>query len=118
MNKEELKNRTKKFAVEVIKLTELFPKNTAGYVISKQIIRSATSVAANYRASLRAQSQSHFISKLNIVLEETDESLFWLELSVESQLITQSSVEHLIKEANELTSIFAASIKTLRSKKL
>ena len=116
MDKEELKRRTKKFAIDIIRLTELFPKSTASYTIGKQIIRSGTSVAANYRSALRAQSDAHFISKLNIVLEESDESLFWLELASESGLIAGEKVEMLTKEAVELTAIFSASIKTMKRK--
>lgn len=116
MTKDDLIKRTKKFAVDVIKFVEVFPKTTAGYTIGKQLLRSATSVAANYRAALRAQSHAHFISKLAIVEEEADESLFWLELSTEAGLIKSESSANLIKEANELTAIFTASHKTAKSK--
>lgn len=116
MNKEDLIKRTKKFAIDVIKMVEIFPRTTAGFTIGKQLIRAATSVAANYRAALRAQSHAHFISKLAIVEEEADESLFWLELSADAELIKSDSSANLIKEANELTAIFTASHKTAKNK--
>ncbi len=84
MQKEELKFRTKQFAIRVIKLVEALPKNKIGHVLGKQLLRSATSVAANYRAACRARSKADFISKVAIVEEEPDESLFWLELIAES----------------------------------
>lgn len=117
MTKGELIKRTKKFAVDTIKLAETFPKSTPSFVISKQLIRSATSVAANYRAALRAQSHAHFISKISIVEEEADESLFWLEMSVDVDLINLEKAKSLIKEANELTAIFTATRKTARQRK-
>lgn len=117
MTKDELIKRTKKFAVDVVKLVGTFPKSTASFVISKQLIKSATSVAANYRAALRAQSHAHFISKISIVEEEADESLFWLEFSVEIELVNLDNVQTLIKEANELTAIFTATRKTAKLKK-
>ena len=114
MNTNELKARTKKFAVDIIHLVDSFPKTTAGYTIGKQVIRSATSVAANYRASLRAQSQAHFASKISIVEEEADESLFWLELAVDCDLITRKSAESQLQEADELTAIFTATRRTAK----
>jgi len=116
MTKDELIKRTKRFAVSVIKLVESFPKTTPSFIISKQLIRSSTSVAANYRAALRAQSHAHFISKISIVEEEADESLFWLELSVEVDLISSEKANSIIKEANELTAIFTASRKTAKQR--
>ena len=87
MNKEDLKSRTKQFALRIIKLVEELPNTKTGNVIGNQIIRSGTSVAANYRASCRARSTADFISKITIVEEEADETLFWLELIVESGLM-------------------------------
>lgn len=116
MNKDELIKRTKKFALDVIIVVENFPRTTAGFTIGKQLTRSATSVAANYRAALRAQSHAHFISKLAIVEEEADESLFWLEISTDAGLIKTELSSSLLKEANELTAIFTASHKTAKSK--
>jgi four helix bundle protein len=112
---ETIKDRTKRFALNIIKLTNELPKNTPSFVIAKQIIRSATSIGANYRACLRARSKSEFIAKLGIVLEEADETVYWLELIVESCLVPAEKVRHLLNEANEITSIIVASLKTAKS---
>ncbi len=109
MTKIELQGRTKKFHINVIKLCEFFPKNAAGYEIAKQLIRSAGSVGANYRAACRGKSKADFIYKIEVVLEEADESLYWLEVSKEAELIKMPLIDELIKEANELVSIFNAS---------
>jgi len=114
MTKEELKNRTKKFALMIIKLVEELPNNMAGRTIGNQIIRSGTSVAANYRTACRARSNADFISKITVVEEECDETLFWLELIVEANLINKEKLVDIIKEADELTAIFTASGKTAR----
>ena len=117
MNKEDLKKRTKKFALLVIKLTQSLPYNRESDVLAKQLVRSATSVAANYRAACRSRSQAEFISKINICEEEADESLFWLEMFVESGIISNENLEHLLKEADELTAIFVASGRTAKFNK-
>ncbi len=110
MNPTELKARTKTFALRIIKLTRAIPKNDdAGRVIAKQIVRSGTSVAANYRASCRARSQAEFISKIGTVEEEADETALWLELLVESDIMPARKLAALLKEAYELTAIMAAS---------
>jgi len=114
MRTEELKLRTKQFALRVIKLVETLPKNKIGDVLGKQILRSATSVAANYRAACRARSKADFISKIAIVEEEADESLFWLELIAESGLMNTERFKDLTKEADELTAIFTATGKTAK----
>ena len=114
MTKEELKERTKKFALMIIELVEELPNTLAGRTIGNQIIRSGTSVAANYRAACRARSNADFISKITIVEEECDETLFWLELIVEANLLKKEILRDLIKEADELTAIFTASGKTAR----
>lgn len=114
MNKEELKTRTKEFAKSVFRLANTFPKSNGAEVISYQILKSASSVAANYRAVLRAKSKADFINKLIIVQEEADETLFWLEFIQELEIISNESNEKLIKEANELVAIFSASIITLK----
>jgi four helix bundle protein len=114
MRTEELKLRTKQFALRVIKLVETLPKNKIGDVLGKQILRSATSVAANYRAACRARSKADFISKIAIVEEEADESLFWLELIAESGLMNTERLKDLTKEADELTAIFTATGKTAK----
>jgi four helix bundle protein len=117
MTNEELKFRTKQFAVRVIKLTASLQQNKTCDIIAKQIIRSATSVGANYRAACRARSQADFISKITIVEEEADETLYWLELLVESEMIDKVKIESFMKEANELTAIFTASGKTAKQNK-
>ena len=91
------------------------PKNAAGFETAKQLIRSAGSVGANYRATVRAKSKADFIYKIEIVLEEADESMYWLEVIRDAELITGTEIDRLIKEANELTAIFAATDKTAKS---
>src|SRR5580658_3953718 len=105
MNKEELKARTKAFALRVMTLIDHLPKTVKGRVIADQIMRSATSVSSNYRAACRARSRAEFVSKLGIVLEEVDETMLWLELIVEGGLLPSKRVENLIKEANEISAI-------------
>jgi len=116
MNKDELKNRTKKLALRVIKMSESLPFNRVGDVVAKQIVRSATSTAANYRACLRARSTADFTHKLGVVLEEVDETLFWLEVIAESGLLKQSRIQGLIDESEELVRIFSSSVKTSRER--
>jgi len=118
MKSEELKKRTKQFALNVIKLVANFPKNRIGDVLGRQLLKSATSVGANYRSACRSQSHAHFISKISIVEEEADESLYWLELAIESGLLNEEAVKDLLKEANELTSIFTASRRTAKGRKI
>jgi four helix bundle protein len=114
MTKDELKLRTKKFALMIIKLVEDLPNTLPGRTIGNQIIRSGTSVAANYRSACRSRSNADFISKITIVEEECDETLFWLELIVEGNLLKKEKLNDMIKEADELTAIFTASGKTAR----
>jgi four helix bundle protein len=114
MTKEELKERTKKFSLLIIKLAEELPNTNAGRTISNQVIRAGTSVAANYRAACRARSKADFISKITIVEEECDETLFWLELIAESNLLKKENLRYLLREADELTAIFTSSGKTAR----
>ena len=109
MTEKELKDRTKSFALRVIKLVSSLPNNAAGKAIGNQLIRSGTSVAANYRAACRGRSKAEFISKLGIVEEEADESCLWLELIIESDLMEEKLVASLLKEANELTAIIVSS---------
>lgn len=118
MTSEELKARTKAFALRIVKLVDAMPRGMAGQVIGRQLLRSATSVGANYRAACRAQSRAEFAAKLSIVVEETDESLYWLELLVESGLFKAAQLAELRKEANELVSIFVASRKTSKQSAL
>ena len=114
MTPNELKDRTKRFAVQVIVLCRHLPTTLDAKRVGGQLIDAATSVAANYRAACRARSHAEFIAKLCIVLEESDESLFWLELMVDSKLITHARAERLLIEADELTAIFTTSLKTAR----
>jgi len=118
MNSEELKKRTKKFALSVIEAVKKFPRTMPGEIVGRQVVRSATSVGANYRSACRGRSHADFIAKLGIVEEEADETLYWLELAVDSQLITAQEAAPLLKEADELTAIFAASRKTARRNKI
>ncbi len=119
MNEREFKRRTKHFALRVIRLIEVLealPYNLNARVIGKQLIRSATSVGANYRSACRAKSTADIIAKLSLVEEEADESLFWMELVVESGLLPQERLTELMSEANEIVAMTVASIKTLRVK--
>jgi len=115
MTKEELKKRTKKFALTVISLVNELPNTKGGNAIGNQLIRSGTSVAANYRTACRARSAADFISKITIVEEECDESQFWIELIDESGMLRHDQVVDILKEANELTAIFTTSGKTARN---
>ena len=114
MSEPDLKKRTKAFALRILKLVDALPKTTAGRTLSSQIVRSGTSVAANYRAACRAKSIADFIAKMGIVEEEADETLFWLELLEESELVTAAKLPAIKQEANELIAITVASIKTAR----
>lgn len=106
---EELKARTKQFAIRIIKLFRALPKTDEARIIGKQVLRSGTSVGANYRAVCRARSGAEFIAKIGIVVEEADETVFWLELLVETEIVTAKQLSSLLNEANELLAIFAAS---------
>ena len=117
MRNEDLKQRTKKFALEIIRLVENLPKNRIADILGRQILRSGTSVGANYRASCRARSRADFISKMGIVEEEADESLYWLELLLEAKLVRQDQIQHLVAEGNEITAMVIASIRTARRNK-
>jgi len=108
----DLKARTKQFALRVIKLVDALPRTIQGRAVANQIIRSATSVAANYRAACRARSRAEFIAKIGVVEEEADETAFRLELIIDSALLTQTRVRPLLTEAGELVAIMAASRKS------
>jgi len=114
MTPEELKTRTKSFALRIIRLVELMPRTLAGQIIGRQLLRSATSVGANYRAACRAQSRAEFAAKISIVVEEADETLYWLELLKESDLIASGRLARLLQEANELVAIAVSSRKTAK----
>ena len=115
MGGEGLKDRTKQFAHRCVKLAMALPETYLGRHIRGQLIRCATSVASNYRAACLAQSKASFVSKLSIVLEEADESYFWLEFIIDGKLLKNELVEPLLKEADELTAIFISSRKTARN---
>lgn len=116
MTTDEMKLRTKKFSLMIIDLAEKLPTTYIVKVVANQIVRSGTSVGANYRAVCRARSDREFISKMNIVLEEADETLFWLEIIAEKKWMDKSIMASLWKEGNELTAIFVSSLKTVKSK--
>jgi four helix bundle protein len=109
MNKNELKERTKKFAHDCVKLALTLPNTFLGNHLKGQLIRCSTSVAANYRAACLGQSKASFISKLSIVIEEADEAEFWLEFIIDEKLLSIENVQTLKKEAHELASIFISS---------
>jgi four helix bundle protein len=109
-----LSDRTKSFALRIIRMSQVMPNGRAANVIVNQILRSATSIAANYRAAGRARSKAEFVSKIGIVLEEADETVLWLELLAESGIIKPAKLRALLAEANELVAIFSASRRSAR----
>ena len=109
MNADDLKKRTKQFALRILKLVAALPNTVAGRAIGSQLVRAGTAVPANYRAACRGRSKAEFIAKLGTVEEEADESAFWMELIIEGELLKQQAVESLLAEANELTKIMARS---------
>jgi four helix bundle protein len=112
MNEPQMKDRTKKFALRILKMADALPTNRSGNAIANQLVRSGTSVAANYRALCRSKSRADFVNKTSIVEEEADESGFWLELIVDAGLMTATRVKPLLQEASELTAMLVASRKT------
>jgi four helix bundle protein len=114
VNSSHLKDRTKAFAIAIVKLVEAMPRSRSGYVIGNQLMRAGTSVAANYRSACRARSRRDFISKMGIVEEEADETDLWLEFAAEARVADLTIVNGLRKEAEELLSIVVASIRTAR----
>ncbi len=116
MNPLELKKRTKEFAHGCVKLAVALPRTTLGRHVESQLVRCGTSVASNYRATLLAQTKAAFISKISIVIEEADESEFWLEFIVEERLLEKEKVSELLGEAHELTSIFIVSRRTAQGR--
>ena len=115
MKAKELKDRTKQFALRILKLVIALPRTVEGRAIANQIVRSGTSVAANYRSACRARSRSEFVAKIGVVLGETDETLLWLELISTAKLLPASRVTALPAEANELVAIFVSSRKSAAS---
>lgn len=114
MDETELKQRTKQFALRVIKLAGSLPGNYIARIIGSQLVRAGTSVGANYRAACRARSQAEFIAKLGVVEEEADESSYWMELIIEDKLIDPERVQPLLTEANEILAIISASRRTAK----
>jgi four helix bundle protein len=112
---ESLRIRTKTFALELIRLSRGLPKSAESQLIGRQLVRAATSAAANYRAVGRARSRAEFISKIGIVLEEADETVFWIEMLSETGIVSASVAVPLLEEANQLVAIFAASQRTARN---
>jgi four helix bundle protein len=117
MKPKDLKQRTKEFALRIIKLVESLPRGKITDVIGKQLLRSGTSVGANYRSACRAKSTADFISKMGTVEEEADESIYWMELLIESGLISKDEVDELLDEADQIVAITVSSIKTARRRK-
>jgi four helix bundle protein len=116
MDEQEFKARTKKLGLRVIRLVEALPKGTTADMIGKQLLRSATSVGANYRAACRAKSTADIINELKVVEEEADETLYWLELLVEAEIILETRLKDLMTETDEIIAMTVSSIKTLRRK--
>ena len=114
MDREEMKKRTKEFAKEIILLCRLLPDTREGRLIGAQLFRSGTSVRANYRAACRGRSKADFISKLGIVLEEADETLYWLEILAETKIVKANLLAGIMAEANELIAIFVSSLNTAK----
>ena len=117
MGKEDLRSRTKAFALRVIKLADALPDSPVGRVIKGQLIRSGTSTGANYRAAKRAKSPADFINKMGTVEEEADESMYWMELIVEAGLMNERLIANLYSEADEILAMVVSSIKTAKKKR-
>jgi len=117
MNEKIFKERTKKLAIAIIRLVEEMPKSVAATAIARQIVRSGTSIGANYRAACRAKSNADMINKLKIVEEESDETAYWLELITEMGYLPPEKISPLARETNEIVAMTVASIKTLRARK-
>ncbi|MEO8148263.1 MAG: four helix bundle protein [Bacteroidia bacterium] len=113
---EAFKQRTKTFALRTIKLFHSLPKTDEARIIGKQLLRSSTSVAANYRAACRARSEAEFHSKISIVVEEADESAFWMELIIEADIMKKERVDSLLKEANEILAVMSKARSTTSKK--
>lgn len=116
MDEQQFKERTRQLGLRVIKLAAALPSTPVSMILSRQLVRAATSVGANYRAACRGRSIAAMIAKLDIVLEEADETLFWLELLKDSNLIDPARLSSLLEEANAITAMVVASLKTLRSR--
>ena len=117
MTPEQMKKRTKHFALRVVRLVESLPRERTGETVGRQLLRSGTSVGANYRAACRAKSTADFVAKMGVVEEEADEALFWMELLVESELVKEEMVADLMRECDEIVAIVVSSINTARNSK-
>ena len=117
MDEQLFKQRTKQLAIQIIELAEALPKTNSSGVIARQLLRSGTSVGANYRAACRGKSTADVLAKLAIVEEEADETVYWLELLVEAWIVSESTMTRLLKESNEIVAMTVASIKTLRGRR-
>lgn len=115
MNEHEFRQRTKQLALRVIRVAQALPNNLIAEVISRQIVKSGTSVGANYRAACRAKSTADMIAKLQIGEEEADETLYWLELIIEAKLLDEELLQPLIQETDEITAMVVSSIRTLQA---
>ena len=113
---EDLRRRTKEFALRIVKVFRALPKSEEARILGRQVLRSGTAVAANYRSACRARSRADFVSKIGITVEEADETAFWLGLIVDAGIIKKSKLESLMAEANELVRIFQATRTTARSR--
>jgi four helix bundle protein len=109
-----LRKRTKQFALRAIRLFRALPRSEEARIIGRQLLRSATSVAANYRATTRSRSRAEFVARIGVVLEETDETVFWLEMLIEAEIVSQRRLSALLQEAHELLAIFGASQRTAK----
>ena len=114
---EDLRDRTKAFAVRIVKMYRTLPYRSDAQVLGKQLLRCGTSVAANYRAACRSRSRAEWIAKIGIVVEEADESVFWLEMLSDCEIVPMQKLESLLREAHELSALFTASQRTARSRK-
>jgi four helix bundle protein len=114
---EVFKKRTKKFVVDNIKFFRTLPKTEEAKIIGRKLLRSSSSVGANYRAACRARSKAEFHSKLSTVVEESDEAVFWLEILVEAEIVSLNQVDYLLKEGNEILKIVSTSRKTVSANK-
>lgn len=112
---QELRNRTKQFALRILRMSEALPTTRAANVINNQILRSATGMASNYRAVGLARSKAEFISKLGVVIEEADETVFWLEMLGDSGIVKPAKLRELLAEANQFVHIFSASRRTAKA---
>ena len=113
---QDLRKRTKDFALRVIRLYSSLPSSTVAQVIGKQVLRSGTSVGAHYREAYRSRSDAEFVSKLEVGLQELEETVYWFELLIESELVSEKRLKNLLQEASELTAIFITSVKKVKQK--